>query len=48
MTELEGFSREDRIKIQKATLEEWLAECKKIGPDAVAHYNKVVPLLTKE
>ncbi len=48
MVELDGFSREDRITIQKTTLEEWLTECKRLGPEAVEHYNKVVPLIPKE
>lgn len=48
MVELDGFSREDRKKIQQATLVIWREECEKIGPEAVAHYNRIVPLIPKD
>lgn len=46
MKVLEPFSRADRIKIQQATLAAWLEECRKIGPEAVAHYERVTSIIT--
>lgn len=48
MVEIEAFSIEDRMKIQKAILEVWREECEKLGPEAVAHYNKAVSLIKTE
>lgn len=47
MKELPDFSLADRKKLQKAVLEIWLEECKKIGLEVVDHYNTVVKLISQ-
>jgi len=48
MVELEGFSREDRKTIQQVSLRLWREECEKLGHEAVAHYDRIVPLIPKD
>lgn len=40
-----AFSLEDRKKMQAALFKVWKQQCEKIGPDAVANYEKIVAAL---
>jgi len=48
MKEIDPFPREDLLKLQSATLEVWLKNCKKKGPEFVEHYKKITSIITKE
>ena len=46
MEEIVPFPREDFVKIQKAILDVWLEECRKLSPEAVAYYKKITSMIT--